>query len=69
MLTRPDYTASAQAVNDGDGEEDEYMWDVNFSLANMIGILFLHDEKVNKYCRNIEEPCRVCLVTQCNEGS
>ena len=42
MLTRPDYTASAQAVNDGDGEEGEYLCGVNFSLANMIGIIFFY---------------------------
>ena len=36
MLTRPDYTASAKAVNDGDGGEGEYLYDANSSFANMI---------------------------------
>ena len=42
MLTRPDYTASAQAVNDGDGEEGEYLCDVSFSLANAIRRMFFY---------------------------
>ena len=40
MLIRPDYTASAKAVNDGDGEEGEYLCDVNFPFANVIGMMF-----------------------------
>ena len=39
MLIRADYTASAKAVNDGDGGEGEYLCDVDFSFANVIGMM------------------------------
>ena len=53
MLIRPDYTASAKAVNDGDGGEGEYLCNIDFSFVNVIRMMLLDAKKINKYHKHI----------------